>query len=109
MTNDTNKDAPRRKKLLNYLGRVCIALVSTTLVLGRSSALAVDATEAASQVIAAEGGKKALDTTLEVARSKPMLAVATAIVCLSCPPAGGVVSSPMMCVACGILVTKLFG
>ena len=75
--------------------------------------MAVDPAQAASQVIATKGGKtaakEALDAALKMAKSKPAMNTATAIVCLTCIPAAGVAVSPEMCIACGILIAKTFG
>lgn len=74
---------------------------------------AVDPTKAASQVIGADGGsqatKEALNAALKLARSKPAMSTATAIVCIACVPAAGAAFSPGMCISCGILLTKTLG
>lgn len=100
-----------KKWALNHLGNISIATIA--LILRTPPSLAVDSAEAASQVIATEGGqmaaKEAIDVVLKTARSTPSLSIATAIVCLACIPAAGVASSPGMCIACGILIAKTFG
>jgi hypothetical protein len=65
------------------------------------------ASDAAKDVVGAEGGKAALNEALKVARSKPAWSVAAGIVCLGCIPAAGIVASPAMYIACGILVAKV--
>ncbi len=99
----------RKKKILNHLGKVAMSVFSVSLLLGPSPALAVDSADAAAQVIASEGGKEALNTALKIAKGKPALSVAAGIVCLSCIPAAGAAASPGLCIACGILVTKVLG
>ena len=73
------------------------------------SAESIDAADAAKGALATEGGKEALNAALTVAKSKPALAVAGGIVCISCLPAAGIAASPAMCIACGILVAKVLG
>lgn len=46
--------------------------------------------------------KEALNSLLKLARSKPGMVLATTIVCGACV-------SPDICIACGILVAKIFG
>lgn len=103
-----SKIKKRRKRILKYLGNVCMALVSISLM--TSPVRSVDPSEAANQVIGAEGGQKAakeaLDAALKMAKSQPAMTAATGIVCLACIPAAGVAASPAMCVACGILIAK---
>ena len=100
-----------RKRILNHLGHVGVAAV--TLILMTPPSLAVDPTEATNQVMGTEGGKKAakeaLDAAVKMAKSKPAMSAATSIVCLACVPAAGVVASPGMCIACGILIAKTIG
>ena len=95
------------RKILNHLTKVGMAIVSASLVVGPAGA--IDPTDAASQVIASEGGKEVMNSALKVARSKPALSLGTAIVCISCIPVAGAAASPAMCIACGILITKTFG
>lgn len=97
----------RKKRILKHLGNVGMAIISFSLMI--SPVLAVDPADAASQVVASEGGKKALNTALKVARSKPSLSVATAITCIACIPVAGATTSAGLCVACGILIAKTFG
>jgi hypothetical protein len=92
-------DKGRRKRIVKHLGKVGMSVVSVSLLLGSPSASAIDA----------EGGKEILSKTFEVARSKPALALAAGITCLACVPVAGVVTSPGMCVACGILIAKTLG
>jgi len=100
----------RKRRVLNHLSQICMALISISLM--TSPVSAVDA-EVAKQAIGNEGGLKATKSTLQVAltlaRGKPALSVATGIVCLSCAPTAGITASPGMCVACGILIAKTFG
>ena len=100
-----------KKRVLNHLGAVAMAIVTSSLMVSRS--LAVDHVEAAGNVIGSEGSqeatKKALDSTLKLARSKPAMFTATSIVCLACIPASSAAVSPGLCIACGILIAKTFG
>ena len=101
-----------KKRLLNHLGNVSMAVI--TLILMTSPSLAaVDPAEAANKVIGTEGGKKAskeaLDAALKMAKSKPAMTAATGIVCLACIKAAGVAASPGLCIACGILIAKTLG
>ena len=97
-----------KKRILNHLGNVGLAIISVSLM--TSPALAtLDPAETVNQVVASEGGKEALNTALKVARSKPALSVATAITCIACAPVAGAAASPGLCVACGILIAKTFG
>jgi hypothetical protein len=102
----------RKKKILKHLGNVCMAVVWLTLMTSPISA-ALDPSDAASQVIGAEGGvkgsKAVLDAGMKLTKSKPAMTVATAIVCISCLPAAGLSASPALCIACGILIAKTFG
>jgi hypothetical protein len=98
-----------KRRVLNHVGRVSLAILSASFVLAPYSAAAIDSADAASQVVASEGGKEALNAALKMARSKPALSVATTITCLACIPVAGVVASPTMCVACGILIAKTIG
>jgi len=97
----------KREKVLKHLGKVGMALVTFTFMTPR--AIGVDATEAASQVVASEGGKEALNAALKVARGKPALSIAAGIACMACVPAAGAVASPGLCIACGILIAKTLG
>jgi hypothetical protein len=99
----------RKKKILNYLSRVGVSALSVSLLLGSSPASAIDSVDAASQVIASEGGKEVLNTVLKIGRSKPALSIAAGITCIACVPVVGVVASPGMCIACGILIAKTLG
>ena len=102
---------PIRARVLNHLGK--IGIVTISLILMPPPSLAVDPSEAASQVIGAEGGKLAaketLNAALKIAKGKPALTTATAITFLACIPAAGAAASPGMCIACGILIAKTFG
>nr|YP_010516882.1 hypothetical protein ON958_pgp036 [Haslea pseudostrearia]UXN44664.1 hypothetical protein [Haslea pseudostrearia] len=101
------KSQNRKKRILNHLGKVSLAIL--TVILMTSPSLAVDQ----AQVLGAEGGsnaaKEALGGALKVAKSKPAMSVATGIVCLACIPAAGAGASPGLCIACGILIAKTFG
>jgi hypothetical protein len=101
----------RKKRILKHLGNVGMAIISVSLM--TSPASAIDPAEAAGQVIGAEGGskaaKEALNTGLRMAKSKPAMTTATAVVCLACVPAAGAAASPGLCIACGILIAKTFG
>jgi hypothetical protein len=95
------------KRLFKHVGKVALGIISTTLLV--SSAGAVDVADGAKEIVGSEGGKAAVNQALTVARSKPALSVATVIVCLACVPAAGIVTSPGMCIACGILIAKVIG
>ena len=100
-----------KKRVLNHLGSVAMAIFTASLVV--SPSLAVDPIEAANQAVGSEGGreaaKRALDGALKVAKSKPAMSTATGIVCLACIPVAGAAASPGLCIACGILIAKTFG
>ena len=98
-----------KKRAINHLGRVSLALVSFALMSTPSVAAAAEPVELAGQALGNEGAKEALNVALKVARSKPALSTATGIVCLACIPVAGVAASPGMCVACGILIAKTIG
>jgi hypothetical protein len=107
------KPRNRKRKFLKHIGNVCLALISIGLMSSPISA-AVDPSEAATEAIAAaepsvKVAKEVLNGGLKVAQSKPVMIVATSIVCLASIPLAGVVASPGMCVACGILIAKTFG
>ena len=105
------KKKTNKEKILKHLGNVCMAFVSLCLITSPVSAL--DPVKTSNQVIGSEGGTKAtkaaIDTALTVAKSKPAMTTATAIVCLACIPLAGAAASPGMCIACGILIAKTFG
>ena len=115
LTNDSDevtvKNVRLKKKLLNRVGQVALSLVSSAIVIGSAGAAAgaVDATEAAQEVIGSESGKEALNQALKVARSKLALSVAAGITCIACLPAAGAAASPGLCIACGILIAKVVG
>lgn len=96
-----------KKRILKHLGKVVTTLVGVALLPSISSAN--DSAETANQVLGNEGGKEALNTALKVAKGKPALSVATAIVCLACAPVSGVAASPALCISCGILLAKVLG
>lgn len=98
----------RKKRVLKKLGQIGISLFSAILVIGSATAPAGAAADAAKDIIGAEGGKEALNQALKAARTKPALFIATTIVCLACMPAAGVVASPSMFIACGILIVKIY-
>ena len=102
------KDPKVRKKFLKHLGKVgiaCFSLAVTTL-LYPVAATAID-----NSIIAInnEAGKTVLNEALKISRSKPALSLATVIVCLTCPAVAGLAATPAMCIACGILITKVIG
>lgn len=97
----------RAKQALKHLGKVAMGILSASLMVGPAGAK--EPSEAASQVVASKGGKEVINSVLKVARSKPSLSLGTAIICLSCIPIAGGPASASMCVACGILITKMFG
>ncbi len=105
------KNQNRKKRILNHLGKIGMAIVTVSLV--TSPSLASDSIETASQVIGAEGGKEvakeALNAARKMAKSKPAMGTATGIVCLACIPVAGAAASPGLCIACGILIAKTFG
>jgi len=100
-----------RKRFINHLGRVSLALISVALM--STPVNASEPVETISQVMGSEGGqtaaKEAFNNALKVAKSKPAMSVATGIVCLACVPAAGAAASPGMCIACGILIAKTIG
>lgn len=100
-----------KKRVLKKVGKISLNLLSAVLIIGSTgaSAGAVDASEAAKEVLASEGGKEALNQALKFSRSRPSLAIATTITCMACIPVAGVTASASMCVACGILVAKTLG
>ena len=99
----------RKKKILNHLSKVGMSMLSVSLLLGSSPALAINSADAAAQTVASEGGKEALSTALKIAKSKPALSVAAGITCIACIPVAGVAASPGLCIACGILIAKTLG
>lgn len=100
-----------KKRFLNHLGRVGMAVLTVSLM--TSPASASDPADTAKQVLSSEGGrlagKEVLNAALKVAKSKPSMAAATTVVCLSCIPIAGTCASASMCVACGILIAKTLG
>lgn len=96
---------------MNHLGKVGIITVSIAFLLGSSPATAIDPANAAAQAVASDGGKEALNAAFKAARSKPALSIAAAagITCIACVPVAGVVASPDLYIACGILVAKTLG
>lgn len=101
----------RTSLILKKIAKIGFKLVSIALVIGSSTAPvgAVDATDAAKDVLATEGGKEVLNQALKVSRSKPALSIAATITCLACVPVAGVGASAGMCIACGILIAKTLG
>jgi hypothetical protein len=65
--------------------------------------------EIAEAIIGSKGDKETIHTVLKVARSKPVLSITAGIICLACPLAVGTSASTLMCVACGILLSKVIG
>lgn len=106
-----SKIQTRKKRILNHLGKVGMAIITASLM--TSPSLAIDSAELASQAIGAEGSREAskqvLDSALKLARSKPAMSTATGIVCLACLPVAGAAVSPGLCIACGILIAKTLG
>ena len=94
---------------MKHLGRVCLSVLSVTFLINSSAVSAIDSADVAKQTIVTEGGKEAINTALKVAKSRPALSVAAGITCVACIPVAGVVASPGLCVACGILVAKVLG
>ena len=99
----------RKKKILNHLGKIGMTLLSVSLLLGSSSASAIEPADTAAQAVTSEGGKEALNAALKVAKSKPALSVAAAITCIACVPVAGGTASLSLCIACGILIAKSLG
>lgn len=100
-----------KKRVINHLGRVSLALISVALM--STPATAAEPVEVVGQTMGSEGGqmaaKEALNAALKMARSKPAMTAATGIVCIACVPVAGAAASPGMCIACGILIAKTFG
>lgn len=100
-----------KKRVINHLGRVSLALISVALM--STPANAVEPVEVVGKAMGNEGGqvaaKEALNAALKMAKSKPAMTTATGIVCLACVPVAGAAASPGMCIACGILIAKTFG
>jgi len=94
----------KKTRLARHLGKVSLAFLSFARMTHPAQAV-----DPATQVLGHEGGKEALNTALKVARAKPTLSVAAAITCLACVPVAGVVTSPAMCIRCGILIAKTLG
>ena len=97
-----------RNKFFRHLGKVGVALGSAIIMTGQAQAVDTTTT-AATKVLGQEGGKEALNQALKIARTKPVLSIATLVTCLACPPVAGVAASPALCVACGILIAKGIG
>jgi hypothetical protein len=101
-----------QRRFLKHMGDVSLALVSLAFIAGSASATPdgiSDSAKIAEQAIAAEGGKKAVNEALKIARSKPALSLAAGITCIACAPVAGAAASPTMCIACGILIAKVLG
>ena len=100
-----------KKRVLKHFSAIGMAILTSSLMV--SSSFALDNVETATNIAASEGSKeatkKALDSALKLARTKPAMSTATGIVCLACIPLGGAAVSPGLCVACGILIAKTFG
>lgn len=94
-----------RKHARRHVGNVAVACLSLVFLAPAGGAIETNSTIAVNN----EAAKTALNEALKVARSKPALSVAGAIVCLACPPVAGAAASPAMCVACGILIAKVIG
>lgn len=106
---DMSTNVSLKKRTLKKLGQIGLSLFSAALIIGSSGAGALDAADAAKNVVGSEGGKEALNQALKIARSKPALSIAAGITCIACMPAVGIAASPSMCVACGILIAKTLG
>lgn len=87
-----------RKHARRHIGNVAVACVSLVFLAPAGGALDHNSTLAVNN----EAAKTALNQALKVSRSKPALSLATAIVCLACPPVAGAAASPGMCVAFAI-------
>jgi len=96
----------RKKRVIRYLGNVSLAFLS--LVLASSPVQATEIDEA-NKVLGTEGGKQVLSEALKVSKTKPALSIAATIICFACIPLAGAAASPAMCIACGILITKVLG
>ena len=70
-----------KKRILNHLGNVITAIITASLMV--SPSLSVDSVEVANQAMSSESSreaaKRALDSTLKVAKSKPAMSTATVI------------------------------
>lgn len=106
----TNKKTIK-KRILNHLGHVSLALLSVALM--STPATASEPVGVIGETLGNEGGqaaaKEALNTLLKMTRSKPAMTMATGIVCVASIPVAGAAASPGMCIACGILIAKTFG
>ena len=69
-----------KKRVLNHLGKVGLAIISASLVVSQS--MAIDPVEAANQAVGSEGGreaaKRAINGALVMAKSKSAMTTATA-------------------------------
>ena len=99
-----------KNKVVRRVGRFGLSIISTAFIMGSmgSAGIAADSPDAVSNMVKSESGKEALNTALKVCKGKPALSIAAGITCLACMPATGP-ASPAMCVACGILITKVIG
>jgi hypothetical protein len=97
-----------KKKFVRHVGKVTVTCLSLVAVATLSSATAA-ALDNSTIIVNSEAGKSVLNEALKVTRSKPALSVAAVITCVACIPVAGVVASPAMCVACGILIAKVIG
>ena len=79
--------------MLKHLGNVGLATLSLVFITSPVQASDVDK---ANTVLGTEGDKQALHEALKVAKSKPALSVAAAILCLACIPVAGAAASPRM-------------
>lgn len=94
-----------KKRSLRKVSQIGLALASVAFVVG--SVEAVNAADSAKNLVAAEGGKKVLNQSLNVLRSKPALSIATVIVCYACAPIAEAAASTSFCIACSILIVKV--
>jgi len=86
-----------------------VLLDSATIIFATLLVNANEKVEIAEAVIGSKGDKETIHTVLKVARSKPALSITVGIICLVCPLAVGTSASALMCVACGILLSKVIG
>ncbi len=108
------------RKLVKYLGSLTIVFFCANFLLSPAPALAIDlivekggkkalkqpAIAVAGGLVGSHPGKKIISQALTTIRSKSAQVFANAIVCLSCVPVAGVTASPVMCLACALLISK---
>ena len=101
------KPISRKERAIKHLTNVGFALL--TLILTTAAPVAAAEIDEAATVLGNEGGKQALSEALKLSKTKPALSLAAAITCLACVPVAGAAASPAMCIACGILISKVLG